>query len=53
MYNILQLLLTVNGLEYAVLFIVGAVPFIVYLVVYPDFVGSVTVTFPFVQPFGV
>ena len=32
---------------------VGAVPFVVYLVVYPLVVGRVTVTVPFVQPDGV
>ena len=34
------------------LLFVGALPFVVYLVVYPLFVGRVTVTFPFVQPVG-
>ena len=47
------MLLTVNAAEYFVLSFVGAVPFVVYTVVYPLFVGNVTVTFPFVHVFGV
>ena len=42
-----------NGAEYFVLSFVGVVPFVVYTVEYPFFVGSVTVTFPLVHVFGV
>ena len=49
---ITQLLLTVNGSLYAVLDVVGLVPSVVYLVVNPVFVGSVTVTLPLVHVVG-
>jgi len=47
------LLLTANAPVYFVLLFVGAVPFVVYTVVYPLFVGNVTVTFPLVHVVGV
>ena len=47
------MLLTVNAAEYFVLSFVGAVPFVVYTVEYPLFVGNVTVTLPLVHVVGV
>ena len=47
-----QFELTANAALYCVLLFVGALPSVVYLVVYPLAVGNVTVIFPFVQPVG-